>query len=118
VVTLHDEARRVLLGRDISPDGMRVGAQPDLAPGSMLQLAIYAAAGEPPIAVRARVVRNDGPAGVALRFEDLAQDAVRRIEQLVARLPSVEPLQEGECAALGSVVSRVLAAERPEGVED
>jgi hypothetical protein len=118
VVTLHDEARRVLLGRDISPDGMRVGAQPDLAPGSRLQLAIYAAAGEPPIAVRARVVRNDGPAGVALRFEDLAQDAVRRIEQLVARLPSVEPLQEGECAALGSVVSRVLAAERPEGAED
>jgi hypothetical protein len=117
VVTLHDEARRVLLGRDISPDGMRVGAQPDLAPGALLQLAIYAAAGEPPIAVRARVVRNDGPSGVALRFEELSQGSVRRIEELVARLPSVEPLQEGECAALGSVVSRVLAAERPEGAE-
>jgi hypothetical protein len=114
VVTLHDEARRVLLGRDISPDGMRIEAQPDLAPGAVLQLAIYAAAGEPPISARARVVRNDGAAGVALRFEELARGAVRRIEELVARLPSVEPLQDGECAALGSVVSRVLAAERPE----
>jgi len=114
VVTLHDEARRVLLGRDISPDGMRIEAQPDLAAGATLQLAIYAAAGEPPIPVRARVVRNDGAGGVALRFEELSPGAVRRIEELVARLPSVEPLQEGECAALGSVVSRVLEAERPE----
>lgn len=111
VVTLHDEARRVLLGRDISPDGMRIEAQPDLAPGAVLQLAIYAAAGEPPISVRARVSRNDGVAGVALRFEELSRGAVRRIEELVARLPSVEPLQDGECAALGSVVSRVLAEE-------
>ena len=81
----------------------------------MLQLAIYAAAGEPPIAVRARVVRNDGIAGVALRFEELSRGAARRIEELVAQLPGVEPLQDGECAALGSVVSRVLESE--EGTE-
>jgi hypothetical protein len=114
VVTLHEQARHVLLGRDISPDGMRVTAQPDLEPGRILQLAIYAAAGEPPIAVRARVVRNDGAGGVALRFEELSRGAVRRIEELVARLPAVELLQEGECAALGSVVSRVLESEAPE----
>jgi hypothetical protein len=114
VVTLHDEAQRVLLGRDISPDGMRVEAQPDLRAGQQLQLAIYAAPGEPPIALRARVVRNDGAGGVALRFEDVSRGAARRIEELVARLPAVEPLQGGECAALGTVVSRVLAAERPE----
>jgi hypothetical protein len=114
VVTLHDEAKGVLLGRDISPDGMRVEPQPGLAPGEALQLAICAGAGEPPIAVRARVVRNDGPSGVALRFEDLSPGAARRIEELVARLPAVEPLQEGECAALGSVVSRVLGSEPPE----
>jgi hypothetical protein len=114
VVTLHDEAKGVLLGRDISPDGMRVETQPGLAPGESLQLAICAGAGEPPIAVRARVLRNDGPAGVALRFEDLSPGAARRIEELVARLPAVEPLQSGECAALGSVVSRVLASEPAE----
>jgi hypothetical protein len=85
-----------------------VAAQPDLLTGRVLQLAIYAAPGEPPISVRARVVRNDGPAGVALRFDELSRGAARRIEELVARLPSVEPLQGGECAALGSVVSRVV----------
>lgn len=108
VVSLHDEARRVLIGRDISPEGMRVESQPDLQTGRVLHLAIYAAAGEPPIAVRARVVRNDGAAGVALRFDEVSGGASRRIEELVARLPGVEPLQDGECAALGSVVSRVL----------
>jgi hypothetical protein len=51
---------------------------------------------------------------VAVRFEGLSADAARRIEELVARLPAVEPLQDGECAALGSVVSRVLERETPE----
>jgi len=62
--------------------------------------------------VRARVLRNDGASGVALRFEDVSSGAARRIEELVARLPAVEPLQGGECDALGSVVSRVIEAER------
>jgi hypothetical protein len=114
VLTLQDQARDVLLGRDISPDGMRVEAHPELRPGQRLQLEICAAPGQPPIALRARVARNDGAAGVALRFEALSADAARRIEELVARLPAVEPLQDGECAALGSVVSRVLARETPE----
>jgi len=114
VVSLQDEARCVLLGRDISADGMRVAAQPDLMTGRVLNLAIYGAPGEPPIAVRARVVRNDGAAGVALRFDELTGGAARRIEELVAQLPGVEPLQGGECAALGSVVSRVLENEADE----
>ena len=80
----------------------------EIARGSVLHLAIYAEPGEPPIAVRARVTRNEGPAGVALRFEQIGPGAARRIEALVARLPSVEPLQQGECGGLGSVVSRVL----------
>jgi hypothetical protein len=113
-VTLHDEARRALIGRDISPTGMRVEAQPDLAPGQRLHLAVYAGPGEPPIDVQARVLRNDGASGVALRFEALSAGAERRIEELVARLPSVEPLQGGECDALGSVVSRVIETERDE----
>jgi PilZ domain len=114
VLTLGDEAERALLGRDISPEGMRVDAQAGLRPGDRLELAIYAAAGESPIAVRAHVLRNDGAAGVALRFEQVSPETGRRIEELVARLPAVEPLQGGECEALGAVVSRVVGAESPE----
>jgi hypothetical protein len=113
-ISLHDEARRVLLGRDIGAGGMRVERQPGLAIGATLRLAIYARAGEPPIAVVAKVARDDGPAGMALRFEEVSPAAATRIEALVASLPAVEPLQAGECAAMGSVVSRVLEAKPPE----
>jgi len=106
-----DEARRVWIGRDISAGGMRVEPDPDLAAGQAFELAVYGAAGEPAIAARAVVLRNDGPAGVALRFEGLTPAARRRLEALVAHLPAVEPLQGGECAALGSVVTRVIEAE-------
>jgi hypothetical protein len=106
-----DEARRVWIGRDLSAGGMRVEPDPDLAAGQAFELAVYGLPGEPPIAARAVVLRNDGPAGVALRFEGLAPAARRRLEALVAHLPAVEPLQAGECAALGSVVTRVLEAE-------
>jgi hypothetical protein len=117
VETHRGEARRVWIGRDISAGGMRIEPDPDVAPGQSFDLAIYGEAGEPPIAARARALRNDGPAGVALRFEGLTPAARRRLEALVARLPAVEPLQGGECAALGSVVSRVLEAEVPEARE-
>ena len=114
VASSADEARRVWIGRDISAGGMRIGPDPDVAAGQVFELAIYGEAGEPPIAARARALRNDGAGGVALRFEGLTAAARRRLEALVARLPAVEPLQGGECAALGSVVSRVLEAEAPD----
>lgn len=108
VMHLGEEAGRVLLGRDISAGGMRVEPHDDLEAGQVLRLAVYGAPGEAPVMVRARVVRNDGPAGVGLQFEGLAPAAARRIEALMAQLPQVEPLQGGEGDALGSVVSRVL----------
>jgi hypothetical protein len=117
VVRLQNEARLVLIGRDISSEGMRIEPQADLQPGQVLQLAIYASADDPPIAIRTRVLRTDGAAGVALRFDELSAGASRRIEELVAQLPTVEPLQDGECAGLGSVVSRVLEAEGVETAE-
>lgn len=113
-----DEARGVWIGRDLSAGGMRIEPDPDLAADQVFELAIYGAAGEPPIAARAIVLRNDGPAGVALRFEGLTPAARRRLETLVAHLPSVEPLQAGECAALGSVVTRVLEADERSERED
>jgi len=111
VLPLADEARRAWIGRDISAGGMRIEPEPDLEPGRVFELAVYGVAGEPPIAARARVLRNDGADGVALRFEDLTPAARRRIEALVAGLPAVEPLQRGEAGALGAVVARVLDAD-------
>jgi hypothetical protein len=108
---LGDAAGRSLLGRDLSMGGMRVDPEPGLALGDALRLAIYAAPDEDAVLVRARVVRDDGPGGLALHFEDVSPQTASRIEALVAGLPSVESLQDGEAAALGSVVSEILERE-------
>jgi len=76
VVALGDEATRVLLGRDISTGGMRVDAHPGLAVGHRLRLALHAGARAEPIVVDAEVQRDDGDAGLVLRFAPL-DDATR-----------------------------------------
>jgi len=111
VSSLDDEANRVLMGRDLSAGGMRIEPLPGLEVGKTLRLAIYGAATEEPLTVRARVVRNDGDDGVGLRFEQVTGAVAARLESLVAGLPSVESLQGGEADALGSIVSRILESE-------
>ena len=44
----------------------------------------------------ATVVRDDGERGLALRFDDLAPEIAQHLEQIVASLPPVECLQDGE----------------------
>ena len=99
---------RVLIGRDLSPGGMRVDAQKDLAVGASLRIAIYDTARETPMVVMAKVARDDGKQGLALIFENLAPGVAEELEQLVAALPPVECLQDGETGALGTVVSEIL----------
>ena len=114
VVQLDGAAQSILVGRDISPTGMRVEPNDELEPGASLRLAVYSSAREQPFMVRARVLRNDGPDGVALAFDNPAQAVAERIERMVASLPAVEPLQGGESDALGAVVGEVLESDAPE----
>lgn len=111
VEALGEEAKQMLMGRDLSMGGMRIDAQPGLTLGTKLRLAIYGAPGEEPFVVRARVVRADGSSGVGLRFEQVASSVAMRLESLVASLPSVESLHDSETDAIGSVVSRILESE-------
>jgi hypothetical protein len=99
---------RVLIGRDLSTGGMRVDRQPELVVGARLRLALYDATRDTPVVVTANVVRDDGTGGVALRFEDLGAEAAARLEQLVAGLPPVERLSDGETGAMGTVVGEIL----------
>jgi hypothetical protein len=108
-----DPARpRVLVGHDLSSGGMRVDPDPELTPGQRLRLAIYAAAREEPLIVLARVTRSDAKDGAALQFEGLDAEAVRRVERLVALLPSVESLRDGETGSVGTVITELLGTER------
>jgi len=111
VMSLDASPARVLVGRDLSAGGMRVDPNPGLEPGQRLRLALYGGAREEPSIVSARVVRNDGDAGVALQFEQVDAVVARRIEVLVGSLPSVESLRDEETGSVGTVISEVLAAD-------
>jgi hypothetical protein len=99
---------RVLIGRDLSAGGMRVDRQKDLAVGSTLRIALYDPTRETPVVVMATVLRDDGERGLALRFDDLAPEIADHLEQIVAGLPPVERLQDGELGSMGTVVSEIL----------
>jgi hypothetical protein len=113
VARLDDEADSVLLGRDLSVGGMRIEYHPNLQVGDVLELALYVSPREEPIVVKGRVLQDAGD-GLGLAFEGMEKNIGERLERLVARLPSVESLQDGESAGMGSVVSRVLSGFRRE----
>jgi len=113
VARLDDEANSVLLGRDLSIGGMRVEYHENVQIGDVLELAVYVSPREEPIVLKARVAHDAGD-GLGLAFEGMPAEVGSRLEKLIARLPSVESLQGGETAGLGSVVSRVLSGFRRE----
>lgn len=100
---------RMLFGRDLSAGGMRVDRHPELRVGARMRLALYDAAREKPLVVDAVVARDDGPRGFGLQFLAVTPELATRLEQLVATLPRVEPLTEGETGALGSVVGEIVS---------
>lgn len=112
-----EEAHLALVGRDLSAGGMRIAPHPALREGDRLVLHLYGEATEEPVPVRGRVTRDQGEEGLGIRFERLSPEAARRIERLVAALPAVESLAEGESDALGSIVSRIVEREGGDGIE-
>jgi PilZ domain len=103
-----ERALRVLVGRDLSVNGMRVQPQPELWVGDRLQLAIYGDAGKGPMLIWGRVDRSDGDRGVLILFEPLDPATQARLERLVASLPAVESLHDTEAEAMGTVLSEIL----------
>lgn len=83
----------LILCLDLSVGGMRVEPIDGLALDSKLSLAIQLSAREEPVLVEATVVRDDGDAGLALRFDWMAPESRRKIERLVDTLPSIQALQ-------------------------
>jgi hypothetical protein len=105
----HEQRRRVLIGRDLSAGGMRIEPATELQPDDRFQLAIYGPGQPHPFIVQAVVDRDDDDAGIALRFTDVAADVARSLEKLVACLPDIESLEDGESAGLGAVISEILS---------
>jgi hypothetical protein len=54
------------------------------------------------------VARDEGSKGMALVFDEVHPVVGQQLEELVMSLPSVENLQDGEAAAMGTVVTEIL----------
>jgi hypothetical protein len=114
VLAFQRRAERALVGRDLSTGGMLVEQSLELRLGDEPVIAIFAREHEAPIELRARVVRED-ERGAALQFLDPTPEQAVRLEALVAGLPSVERLADGERDALGTVLAEIVGEKGPEG---
>ena len=108
VPAFGDRAMRVLMARDLSMRGMRVERDNGLSLGDRLHLAIYGTADQEPFLVWATAGRDDGSDGMFLAFDKLHPVIAEQLEKLVAGLPSVECLKDGEAGALGTVMTEIL----------
>jgi hypothetical protein len=97
------------MGRDLSAGGMRIERVSGIQVGDRFSLALYGPAEQRPFLVDARVERDGGDDGFGLRFIDPPSEVVRGLEKLVACLPDVESLEDGEMGGLGAVVSEILS---------
>ncbi|MFQ5699534.1 MAG: PilZ domain-containing protein, partial [Myxococcota bacterium] len=89
VQALTPASTGVILGHDLSIEGMRVGPRDDLALGTRLTLALHRGERREPLVVDAEVAREDGDRGLWLRFADLDAAQAQELEVLVCELPPI-----------------------------
>jgi len=109
VIALGDEVTRILIGRDLSMGGMRVGPHPDLSVGDALRIAIHVRAGEKPLVVSAEVCRDDGDQGLAIQFSSLSIAAQEFLREMLESLPNIEArdeAEEGESVVVSEILHR------------
>ena len=107
IVTLREDKARVLIGRDLSPGGMRTDPDPNLELGDEISLALPLRADHVPLIVRARVIRNDAGRGLVLQFVDLSEQHAAFLKQHATLLPICDsPYAEEEPACV--IVSEIL----------
>lgn len=104
----HEERPIAVVGRDLSARGMRIERHPELALGDRFRLALHGPTLARPVTLDATVVRDDGEQGLALAFLGVSRETANALEKLVACLPDVESLEDGELAGMGSVLSEIV----------
>ena len=115
VVALDAQAARVVVGRDLCRGGMRIAANPALALGDVLRIALHAGTETEPLIVLAGVERDDGADGLALAFAELTPGQHTRLDQIIATSGNIHGHAEdedtndgeGESLFVGELLARV-----------
>jgi len=102
------QAPQVVLGHDLSAEGIRIARQPGLVVGQRIALGLYGTAGGAPLVVEAEIVRDHGARGLGLAFRDINAEQRRSLEELVDTLIPLESLGGDVDTATRLIVSRVL----------
>ena len=76
--------------------------------GYRFRVALHGPSTAPPFIVQAEVARDDGDQGLALAFDGVDHTTAHELEKLVACLPDVESLEDGEFGGLGGVLSEIV----------
>ena len=97
----------VVLGSDLSVEGIRLAPHEGLAVESRVTLALHGSSRGAPLLLEADVVRDDGDRGLGLRFVLLSPADRDELARLIAELKPIESLQdrEGEPLVVSQVVS-------------
>ncbi len=98
----------VVLGSDLSLQGIRLAPHEGLAVGSRLTLALHGGSRGAPLLLEADVVRDDGERGLGLRFVLLSPADKDELAMLIAELKPIESLRdrEGEPLVVSQIISR------------
>jgi len=96
----------VVLGSDLSLQGIRLAPHEGLAVESRLTLALHGSSRGAPLLLEADVVRDDGERGLALRFVLLSPADRDELARLIADLKPIESLRDREGEPL--VVSQII----------
>jgi hypothetical protein len=107
VVTLGEEAAHVVMGRDLSPGGIRIEPHGGLERGQRVALALHGTGLPVPLVVRGSVLRDDGDAGLVIRFDPLGPAQSEALTKILAGLGGIEALGTS-AAGCEQVVTRLL----------
>ncbi len=83
VIALGDKGAVVVSGRNLSERGIAIHPCPKLKLGNRLKLALYGKDQKTPLVVHASVIRDDGPKGLVLGFEEASPLLAEALQRLV-----------------------------------
>ena len=107
ITALAGRESHMIMCLDISVGGMKIERIEGIEVGARLNLAIQLNPPREPVLVESTVVRDEGEAGLAVRFDWLSPESRRQLERLLTTLPTIEALHD-EAKRQGTVLATPL----------